>query len=37
MQKIFNAEDALVRAQLISGTHALAVTLLEFYVQEIQC
>ena len=25
--KIFNAEDALVRAQLISGTHALAVTL----------
>lgn len=25
--KIFNTEDALVRAQLISGTHALAVTL----------
>ena len=25
--KIFGAEDALVRAQLISGTHALAVTL----------
>ena len=25
--KIFNAEDALVRAQLISGTHALAITL----------
>lgn len=25
--KIFKAEDALVRAQLISGTHALAVTL----------
>ena len=25
--KIFNTEDALVRSQLISGTHALAVTL----------
>lgn len=25
--KIFKAEDALVRTQLISGTHALAVTL----------
>ena len=25
--KVFGAEDALVRAQLISGTHALAVTL----------
>jgi len=25
--EVFNAEDALVRAQLISGTHALAVTL----------
>ena len=25
--KIFKAEDALVRAQLISGTHALAITL----------
>lgn len=25
--KIFRAEDALVRAQLISGTHALAITL----------
>lgn len=25
--KVFKAEDALVRAQLISGTHALAVTL----------
>lgn len=25
--KVFNCEDALVRAQLISGTHALAVTL----------
>ena len=25
--EIFNAEDALVRAQLISGTHALSVTL----------
>ena len=25
--KIFNAEDALVRAQLISGTHALAISL----------
>ena len=25
--EIFNTEDALVRAQLISGTHALAVTL----------
>ena len=25
--KIFKAEDSLVRAQFISGTHALAVTL----------
>ncbi len=28
--KIFKAEDALVRTQLISGTHALAVTLFRF-------
>ena len=25
--KVFKAEDALVRAQFISGTHALAITL----------
>ena len=25
--KVFKAEDALVRSQLISGTHALAITL----------
>ena len=28
--KIFKAEDALVRTQLISGTHALTVTLFRF-------
>ena len=26
-KKVFKAEDALVRTQLISGTHALTVTL----------
>ena len=30
---IFHAEDALVRPQLMSGTHALTIALSEIYVQ----
>ena len=33
--KVLGAEDALVRSQFISGSHALTVALLRFFVQEL--
>ena len=35
--QVLGAEDALVRSQFISGTHALTVALFAFCVQEILC
>ena len=34
---VLKAEDALVRGQFISGTHALTVALFAFYALETQC